>query len=145
VGVRTPDPLLAKQVLYQLSYIPERESLLLSRFDSAQARRAGGVEPETMKGGGSQRRLPSRGHSSAGRALRWQRKGQEFESPCLHQRTPVIRGRFLSSGTTVAIWLPSLERSARSLLSRPPEMKAGDVAEIRSSRSPKLTLAVARS
>jgi uncharacterized protein len=24
------------------------------------------------------------GHSSAGRALRWQRKGQEFESPCLH-------------------------------------------------------------
>ncbi len=25
-----------------------------------------------------------RGHSSAGRASRWQREGQEFESPCLH-------------------------------------------------------------
>ena len=24
------------------------------------------------------------GHSSAGRASRWQREGQEFESPCLH-------------------------------------------------------------
>ncbi len=29
----------------------------------------------------------TRGHSSAGRASRWQREGQEFESPCLHQCT----------------------------------------------------------
>src|SRR5579864_4524718 len=28
------------------------------------------------------------GHSSVGRALRWQRKGQEFESPCLHKFLP---------------------------------------------------------
>ena len=29
------------------------------------------------------------GHSSVGRASRWQREGQEFESPCLHQKYPM--------------------------------------------------------
>ena len=36
----------------------------------------------------------SRGHSSVGRASRWQREGQEFESPCLHHESPVTPGFF---------------------------------------------------
>ena len=58
----------------------------------------GGVALCAMKRGDSRRRRGRWGHSSAGRALRWQRKGQEFESPCLHQRTPVIAGVFLCQG-----------------------------------------------
>ena len=30
-----------------------------------------------------------RGHSSVGRASRWQREGQEFESPCLHHENSI--------------------------------------------------------
>ena len=32
-------------------------------------------------------RTTQRGHSSAGRALRWQRRGQGFDPPWLHQIT----------------------------------------------------------
>lgn len=35
------------------------------------------------------------GYSSVGRASRWQREGQEFESPCLHHFEPVFTGFFL--------------------------------------------------
>ena len=37
-GTRTPDPLLAKQVLYQLSYIPANERLRAHCFESARGR-----------------------------------------------------------------------------------------------------------
>ena len=38
---------------------------------------------------------PLWGHSSAGRALAWHARGQEFESPCLHQETLVVTSVFL--------------------------------------------------
>jgi hypothetical protein len=41
---------------------------------------------------------PPWGHSSVGRASRWQREGQEFESPCLHQRPLDFTGVFLRRG-----------------------------------------------
>lgn len=48
-----------------------------------------------------QRRTPKpvatmvRGHSSAGRALRWQRRGQGFDSPWLHHFSLPPRSQFI--------------------------------------------------
>jgi hypothetical protein len=100
-GIRTPDPLLAKQVLYQLSYIPNSSlvilrastELVLSEVEGLSSARhwaeRAGMVPSGIRAPGPW------GHSSVGRALRWQRKGQEFESPCLHQKNACFYGRLL--------------------------------------------------
>lgn len=100
-GIRTPDPLLAKQMLYQLSYIPGRRGTFV-RAGTNPTRRASSPEATGGVGFGGVNRAGSRGHSSAGRASRWQREGQEFESPCLHHRRLALHGFFVVSATAAA-------------------------------------------
>ncbi len=90
-------------MLYQLSYIPERPGLSFLSMRTLLARpkaplATGGVVPGGVNTGGS------RGHSSVGRASRWQREGQEFESPCLHHERLVLSGFFCSLESGPNAW-----------------------------------------